>query len=362
VEGATRPRPDAEPREVRVRAAALTLAGMALWTGVEALGAHVGPRYSPVQVVWTRYAVHLVVLVAVVVLRGRASRLRAQRPGVQFLRSSMMLGMPTAFVLALRVQAPNEVWSVFWLSPLIALALGALVLAEAVPPPRWWATAAGGVGAWLVLAPSTQPSRRGAVLSLVMAACFAGYVVLTRMLKEEWAESKLLFTALGVFLALTPALPTVWRTPAPGSLAIMALVGVVGLGGLWALDRALEAAPVSLFAPVAYTQLFWLLVVWAALGTEPLTPRALLGGCLILASAAYAVRAGGPVVVADGLPAASPASGGSSGSEEAQRQSNRTIRSWLTRSVKTWSEPSKNSTDTRSRPDQPPSGRSMWRR
>jgi drug/metabolite transporter (DMT)-like permease len=216
----------------------------------------------------------------------------------------MMLGMPTAFVLALRVQAPSDVWSVFWLSPFLALALGMLVLTEAVPSRRWQATAAGGVGAWLVLAPSAQISWRGAILSLAMGACFACYVVLTRMLKEESTESKLLFTALGVFLALTPVLPLVWRTPAPRSLAIMVLVGVVGLGGLWALDRALEAAPVSLFAPVAYTQLFWVLVVQGALGTESIGLRAVAGGCLILAAAAYALRADGPVVAADGLPAA----------------------------------------------------------
>jgi drug/metabolite transporter (DMT)-like permease len=264
----------------------------------------VGPRYSLVQVVWTRYGVHLFVLVALVLLRARARRLRAQRPGLQILRSSMMLGMPTAFVLALRVQAPSDVWSVFWLSPFLALALGMLVLTEAVPSRRWQATAAGGVGAWLVLAPSAQISWRGGILSLAMGACFACYVVLTRMLKEESTESKLLFTALGVFLALTPALPTVWRTPAPGPLAIMALVGVVGLGGLWALDRALEAAPVSLFAPVAYTQILWLLVVQGALGTGPIAPQALAGGCLILAAAAYAVRSESPVVGGGGLPAA----------------------------------------------------------
>ncbi|MGQ3076253.1 MAG: hypothetical protein ACT7A5_34725, partial [Ferrovibrionaceae bacterium] len=46
------------------RAILLMLAFVLLWAGIEAMAANVLRHYSPYQVVWTRYAVHLALMLA----------------------------------------------------------------------------------------------------------------------------------------------------------------------------------------------------------------------------------------------------------------------------------------------------------
>jgi len=269
----------------RALVAALMLVAMALWTGVELLGGVAGRGYSPIQLVWTRYAVHIVVLVVLTLPRG-VDRLRTPRPRLQFLRSSMMIGMPVFFVLARRVQGSRDTWAIFWLSPLLAMALGAIFMGEKVAFRTAWAALAGLTGMWLVLSPPLRATAQGGCLSIVMCVCFALYLIMTRMLKGEPTESKLLFTALGVFLGLTPVLPFVWRTPSVATLAMMAAVGIVGLGGLYAIDKALESAPLPVVAPLAYTQAFWLML------TDEPAPLAITGSLLTLVAGWYALVAG----------------------------------------------------------------------
>jgi drug/metabolite transporter (DMT)-like permease len=263
---------------------------MALWTGVEVLAGHTGRSFSPFQVVWTRYAAHIVVLLLVVGLRRGWPQLRTRRRGLQMVRSSMMLGMPAAFVFALRHQPASQVWAVFWLSPLVTMAVGWILLAEPAPPRHRWAAAGTGfLLMWAVLAPSVPRDPAGAVLSAVMGSCFVGYLTLTRVLRSESSESKLLYTALGVLLCLTPVMPLVWVTPTPRALAVMAAVGVVGLLGLWAVDRAIETLPISMAAPLAYAQGGWLLAA-LVVDTGRVRLPAIAAGCLAVLAAGYSAR------------------------------------------------------------------------
>jgi drug/metabolite transporter (DMT)-like permease len=267
---------------------------MALWTGVEALGPRLGRPISPFQVVWTRYAVHLAVLLVLVGVRQRWRLLHTKRPGLQLLRSSMMLSMPLCFVLALRYQSERETWAIFWWSPIVTMVVGWAALAEPRPPLHRWATAGAGMAMMgVILAPSAPGGVTGPALSTAMGMSFVGYLALTRVLRAESTESKLLYTALGVFLALCPVLPFVWEWPTPRALAVMSAIGVVGLGGLWALDRAFDSLPVSWAAPFAYAQGIWLMALLFAQSAN-VPASAIAAGGLALLVAAYSVQCDRP--------------------------------------------------------------------
>lgn len=249
------------------------------WAVVEWLGHHLPNGYSPYQVVWTRYGVHLIAMLAIV--HPRATLWRTGRPGLQWLRSCCMIGMPVCFIRAVEYLPAAQVWAVFWIAPLITMAVAVRAFGERLDRWRWVAAVSALTGAWVLLKPGFAFSLRGLVLAGAMAAFFSAYQILTRLLGPETMSSKLFYTAAGVFLALTPGLPGVWRTPDGIALCVMAAIGLVGLAVLYLLDRALEGVSVSGVAPFAYLQV---LFAWGIerLGEGALPhPRDLVGLSLL---------------------------------------------------------------------------------
>lgn len=235
------------------RRALLLLALFVLsWTLLEGVvGAQFQRPYHLMQIVWCRYAVHLACLLLVCGWRGPSRLWRTRRPVFQLLRSLCMLVMPLSFALALAGGVGGHtVWALFWVAPLLILALARGWLRESVPPLAWVAAALGALAAVLLLQPHWPAAPGRLAWPLAMAASFALYVAMTRQLREETVQANLFYTAAGVFALLTPLMPWVWVTPSAHDALVLAGIGVVGLLGLWALDRACEAAPVSLAAPV----------------------------------------------------------------------------------------------------------------
>lgn len=234
------------------------LAAFALsWTLLEGVvGAQFQQPYHLLQIVWCRYAVHLL---AVLLLWGRRepSRLwRTRRPLFHALRSLCMLLMPLGFAMAVYGGMPGHtVWALFWSAPLMVLLLARGWLGEAVPRAAWVVAGLGAVAAVLLLGLARPLNLSLLGWPLLMAASFAVYLAMTRCLREEAVQTNLFHTAAGVFLLLTPVMPWVWVTPSAHDLLVLLGIGLVGLFALWALDRACEAAPLAWTAPVLFLHL-----------------------------------------------------------------------------------------------------------
>lgn len=237
-------------------------------------------RYSPYQVVWTRYAVHLLVLM---LWAGRSAPWRTRRPGLQLLSSLCMLSMPICFVMgAERIGAQNT-WAVFWVSPLMMVFLGWLLLRDPPRPFTWGATGAACVGAAAMIADRPLPALPDLLLPLGMALSFASYLVLTRVLRMETTASKLFYTGAGVFLSLTPAMRRVFVPPDPEAIGRMVAIALLGLLALDLFDRALEAASVDTAAPFVCAVVLWQAAVEVLRGL-PLGPRGTAGAVIVTAA------------------------------------------------------------------------------
>ena len=270
---------------------ALLPAGLAcmvavLWALVEALGSLVPARYSPFQTVWVRYAAHLLFLLIVWGPRRKASLIRTPRWKGQILRGLMMLGMPAGFVLASSSLPLNTVWSIFWTAPLLGMAGAAVLLKEKVTPAAWAAALLGFTGALLILRPAFAGGPLQMLLALGMTLCFALYMLATRLLNRENTLTSLFYTAFAVFLPLSGGTPTFWQPLTWKAAAVMALIGLAGFALLFALERALETAPVGLVAPFLYGVPLWSLL-WSEIHFHSAFHlRDLAGALLILLSAA----------------------------------------------------------------------------
>jgi drug/metabolite transporter (DMT)-like permease len=262
------------------RSMLLMIMFVALWAAVEVLAAGVLLAYSPYQVVWTRYAVHLLAMLALFGWRDPASLLRTQRPLFQLARSLMMLVMPASWIIATQQGVGvGTLMSIFWLSPLLVLGLAHVFLGERAPWPLWLAATIGCAGAVLLLGPS-GPLELRLLPALTMALSYSLYTVMTRSLRGERTRANLFYTALGVFVALSPVMSSVWITPGLRDLFVLCGVGLLGLATLYALDRLAAAAPVSLSAPL--TTLHLVFAVVPAIGLGHLSPDARTATALAL--------------------------------------------------------------------------------
>ncbi len=281
------------------RAALLAVAFAALWAAVESIAHLVLNRYSPFQVVWIRYAVHLLLMLAIWGWRQPASLWATRRPVYQFGRSLLMLVMPGSWALAMAWGAgPSQVMAVFWTAPILILALARWLLGERPSRAVVGCAVLGLAGAWL----SYRPGRLAGgalVMSALMALSFALYVVLTRPLRSETTRANLFYSALGVFLLLTPVVPRIWHRVPLHDLAILTAIGVLGYLALWCIDRFAALAPVSLTAPLLFLQAAFMTL--GALGGG--VGRGALAGMVLIAVVALAAWRLPPLPYSAGRPA-----------------------------------------------------------
>ncbi len=269
-----------------MRARILTVTVTGVWSGVEALAARVLHHYTVYQIVWARYGVHLLFMLLVWGTRQPASLIATRRPAFQLGRSMLMVLMPASWAIAIgRGAPPTAVLAIFWLAPLMVLALAAAGLGERPRRQEWLMAGCGFVGTSLIFHPVVLPGTLNFVLALTMGLSFSLYIVMTRSLRSESTRVNLFLTALGVFVVLTPVMPWVWIAPSRHDLLIFAGIGLFGFVMLWLLDRLASAAPVSLTAPFLYLQVLFTALLAVFVGHLHPGRASIVGiGCILLAA------------------------------------------------------------------------------
>jgi len=254
------------------------------WAVVEWLGGRISDS-SPYQVVWARYGTHLVVLLLIVSPRQGVKFVRTSRPFLQIFRSLLMLTMPLCFVMAAqRGMDAKVLWAFTWISVPIMMGAAVWLLGEKMSPGQGLLTLTGLLGVWLVLKPPVPPTLISGLLALGVAASFGLYAVLTRVLRTEHTGTNLFHTAVWVFLPLSLNLPRVWQTPTLAVTMTMIAIGVIGLGLLYLIDRALAYAPTTLVAPFLFLECLWSVALGYIHGPAGLGRFGLIGAALILGS------------------------------------------------------------------------------
>jgi drug/metabolite transporter (DMT)-like permease len=217
--------------------------------------------FPVLQIIWARFLfAFLSVAIALRLSMGRFPW-RSRAPGLQALRSLLLAGCSILFTGALAHIPLADATAVGFASPLITVALAALLLRERVSPRRWCGVALGFVGVMIALRPpflTGAPLHWAYLLPLGTAIMFAFYQILTRRLAAlDDSRVTIFHTGLAASLATSLAQPLVFMPPAPIEWGLMIAVGVLGALSHGLLVLAYARAPASLLAPLSYTQLIW---------------------------------------------------------------------------------------------------------
>jgi drug/metabolite transporter (DMT)-like permease len=275
----------------RTRAAAgiaLMVAAIFLFGIMDGLAKHLSATYPPLQIVWGRYAFHLLVMLVLVPRTGLAGLVRTSRPGLQILRGALLAVSTLCLVTAVRYIPLADAYAVGFVSPLLVTVFAIPILRERVGWRRWTAVVVGFVGVLIVVRPGLGVMHWAALLPLVMAATFGLYQILTRLVSGGESQLMMLFyTALVGTVVMSVLAPLVWQPVAPRDWALLVAIGTLGAVGHLMLIRALAIAPASLLSPFIYTQIVWgLLIGYFAFGDLPDAPT-VIGTLIIVASGLY---------------------------------------------------------------------------
>lgn len=269
-----------------------------LFVCLDTTGKYLTQHYPVPQVVWARFAFHL--LFVILILGRRIHRVVAShRLGLQILRSLFMLGANAFFFLGVRTLPLVDASSILFVAPLVVTALSVPLLGEGVGPRRWAAVLVGFAGAMIIIRPGPGILQSAAVLPLMAAFSFSFYQITTRVLSHsDGTMTTLLYTAVAGAVLTSAILPWNWHSPDSLGWVLMGLAGVFGALGQLALIKAIAVAPLGVIAPFNYLTLAWATVLGFVVFADLPDVQTIVGAAIIVSSGLYVlhreqVRAGG---------------------------------------------------------------------
>lgn len=256
-----------------VRGIALLIVAVFFFVLLDSTSKHLSDRWPVSLLVWIRYAVHLLLMSALLAPRLGRRLVSTRHPWLQIVRAGCLLTTSWFIVAALQRMPLAETTAIVFLAPLMVTVLARLLLRESVSPLRWLAVGVGFLGVLMVARPGDSMDHRGVWLALCAACAFAGYQILTRQLSPTERPLTLLFyTALVGTVLMSFALPWIWHGPRPDPIALSLMIGMGVFGGIghFLLIQAFRCTPASTLSPVLYIQLAWATVLgWMFFGQLP---------------------------------------------------------------------------------------------
>lgn len=269
---------------------ALTVFATCLFGLMDGLSKLLLLEYPLPLIVWLRHLLAApLVFVMLRIVYGRMPDLRSRRPGLQFVRSALLvLQIAIAFV-AFRAMPIGEVQTIFATTPLVVMALSARLLGEPAGFARTLSVLVGLVGILVMLRPGFAELHPAALVACLGIFVYAGYQLLTRVVgRLDPAPTS--FALQAVFSAMLTTLvgPWFWRPVDLRGWLLIVAVAVIGSIGHYSLVRALSLAPAPVIQPFLYVHIvFGTLFGWLLFGELP-DRWAVAGAALIVGAGVFA--------------------------------------------------------------------------
>ena len=256
-----------------LKAIGLKLVSALLFAAMSALVRQLGDVAPVGQMVFFRSAFAILPVLVIYAIRGElATAVRTSRPLGQLGRGLLSVcGMFTNFSSLTRLPLADAT-AISFASPLITVALAAIVLKERVRIYRWSAVIIGFVGVIVMLIPhfdfgayagtSGTVAAVGSMFAITSAFCNAGTVIQTRRLTQTETTSSIVFYfSLICAIAGALTLPFAWHSPTPRELAALIALGILGGLAHIFVTESYRYAAASVVAPFDYSSMLWALLL-----------------------------------------------------------------------------------------------------
>jgi len=251
-------------------------------------GKYLTASFTAPQIIFVRYAVVLVVLLPLVIYRGRRGLLYTLRPGIQILRGLLLAASSLLYTFAL-TDLPLEVCAAIgFMAPLYVTVLSIPLLGERVGPHRWAAVLIGLFSVLLILRPGTASFQLAMLLPVLSSLSWALGLILTRLMRDsEPALTVLTWSSLIGFVATAPLAYSVWREPDMAQWALLIAVALCNATAQYLVIRAFMLASASILAPFSYSTMIWAIIIGALVFDSFPDAMTLLGMVMLVAAGLY---------------------------------------------------------------------------
>lgn len=183
----------------------------------------------------------------------------------QIVRGALLAATALFFFWALAFLPLADTAAIFYVEPLVLVLIAALFLGEPVGWRRLLAVAVGFLGVLLIIRPSFEAVGPPALLPLLAAASYAGYLAITRhATNTEHPRVMQLWVCvsgalvLGSVMAL--ASPLAWPVlafslPTATQLLLLLAMGAIATTSHMLAIHAIRMAPAQILAPFQYTEI-----------------------------------------------------------------------------------------------------------
>ncbi len=271
---------------------ALAFAATLMFASADTLSKYLAGIYPINQIVFARYVVPLLLVVAMYGPRRGVALVRTQHPWLQVLRGLLLTSCTVTIVLAMRMMPIAEAQAISFIHPLLLTLIAVVFLRERVNPLVWLAIAMGFGGVLLIVRPGGGFDTPAVLLPLIMALSYALYQALTRYVTARDAVANSMFFVMLVGAAVTGiSLMLSHKSPDLRGGLLLGCAGLLSGTGHFCMIRALESAPASRVAPVAYVQVLWVILLGAwVFGNLPVG-LTLLGIAMVVGGGLFATMA-----------------------------------------------------------------------
>jgi len=285
-----------------LKAIGLKLISALLFAAMSALVRQLGDVAPVGQMVFFRSAFAIVPVVVIYAFRGElASAVRTSRPLGQLGRGSLSVcGMFSNFSALTRLPLADAM-AISFASPLITVALAAVILKERVRIYRWSAVIVGFIGVLVVLAPhlsgdeltiamASATSVGGVIYAIAGSITNAGTMIQTRLLTQSETTSSIVFYfSLICAIAGLVTWPFGWIAPTGREFLILACIGFLGGTGHIVLTESYRHAAASVVAPFDYTSMILALILGYVMFGETPTVMIVIGSAIIAAAGLFVI-------------------------------------------------------------------------
>lgn len=278
-------------REGRLRAIAIMLAAVAVFSFMDALLKALSAHYPPMQVAMLRGATSLPFTLVPVLLAGRIRDLKPRRWRMHLLRGMLSVVVLGGFIYAVRVLSLANTYSVFLSAPLLVAALSVPLLKERLGFRNWLAILVGLAGVLIMLRPSASGfATLGALAALLGAIAYALGGIAVRVLTRTDTTVSVVFWTVGLMTLFTGIICAPgWVTIQHEHWKLLLALGLLAAIAQYLLTEAFRSAPPSVVSPFEYTALLWGIgidrFVWGVLPSA----RVVLGGSVVIATGLYLI-------------------------------------------------------------------------
>ena len=209
---------------------------------------------------------------------------------MQLLRSILSIIESGCFILSFRYLSLADAHSIASLTPVLVVALSALILREKVSLKIWIAIFIGFVGVLIIMRPGLSIFDPKSLIPLAGAFFLSIYQIVTRKVSEKDSnETSLFFTSIVGIILVGIIGFNFWQPLVEYSFLFFFAMGLFFSLGLYFQIIALSMSRAGIIQPFHYTLIFWAIILGYIFYDDfPDTPT-LIGALIITISGIYAM-------------------------------------------------------------------------